>query len=396
MSFNSPNRPTQMQQTLKEEREAKRAQLDGRHDYILSIVALCVGLEKADVEDAILEGNQIDRMEQFFMADGLPHLMLFYQDTEPVEGAAASVPAQPVAQQPGHSEKSKVFVTDGKDVAQTGVCLFFTRANTSKAVTSENIHRDVNLNMLDTTEGGLLKSVEQLFSEILIPTLKKMNHGWGEVASPQTQAVKQDFISSMESFVSVLAGAQESLQERVTLKECDTFDLRLLRGPSDYVSAASSTETVEKMKACMKVWIKQLEQVLAESDQLRKEADDLGPRAEVDHWKKRMTRFNYLLDQLKSPDVKAVLGVLLMAKSKLMKSWRELDARITDGVNEAKDNVKYLCSLEKFYDPLYNSDPVSMVDAIPGLINAIKMIHSISHYYNTSEKITSLFVKVIC
>ncbi|XP_076594398.1 dynein axonemal heavy chain 5 isoform X1 [Chaetodon auriga] len=384
----------EMQQKLKEEREAKRAQLDGRHDYILSIVASCLGLEKADVEDAILEGNQIDRMEQFFVAEGLPHLMFYYQDTEPNETAAASAPSQLVAQQPGRSKKSKVFVTDGRDVALTGVCVFFTRPNTSKTVTSESIHRDVNFNMLDTTEVGLLKSVEQLLSEIFIPTMRKMNHGWGEMASPQAQAVKQDFISSLESFVSVLAGAQESLQEKVTLKECDTFDLRVLKGPSDYMAAANSTETTEKIEACMKVWIKQIEQVLAESDQLRKEADDLGPRAELDHWKKRMSRFNYLLDQLKSPDVKAVLGVLLMAKSKVIKSWRELDTRITDAANEAKDNVKYLYSLEKFCDPLYNSDPVSMVDAIPGLINAIRMIHSISHYYNTSEKITSLFVKV--
>ncbi|XP_056299693.1 dynein axonemal heavy chain 5 isoform X1 [Pseudoliparis swirei] len=323
--------------------------------------------------------------------------MFYYQDTEPVEAAAAaaaSVPSQLVSQQPGPSKKSKVFVTDGRDVALTGVCVFFTRANTSKAITSENIHRDVSFNMLDTTEVGLLKSVEQLLSEIFIPTLRKMKHGWGEPASPQAQAVKQDFISSLESFVSVLAGAQESLQEKVTLRECDTFDLRVLKGPSDYMAAANSTETTEKIEACMKVWIKQIEQVLAESDQLRKEADDLGPRAELDHWKKRMSRFNYLLDQLKSPDVKAVLGVLLMAKSKLIKSWRELDTRITDAANEAKDNVKYLYSLEKFCDPLYNSDPVLMVDAIPGLINAIRMIHSISRYYNTSEKITSLFVKV--
>ncbi|XP_060727240.1 dynein axonemal heavy chain 5 [Tachysurus vachellii] len=372
-----------LQQKLKEEREAKRARLDSRHDYVLSIVASCVGLEKVEVEDGILDGAQIDRMEKFFAVDGLPHLMFYYQDTETPESAVAS-----------RHKKAKVFVTEGSDVALTGVCVFFTRANTSKAITAENIHRDVNFNMLDTTGVGLLKSVEQLLSEIFIPTLRKMNHGWGELSSPQAHTVKQDFISSLESFVSVLAGAQESLEEKVNLKECDTFDLKTLKGPSDYTAVANSTEAMEKIEACMKIWIKQIEQVLAESDQLRKEADDLGPRAELDHWKKRMSRFNYLLDQLKSPNVKAVLGVLMIAKSKLIKAWKELDIRITDSANEAKDNVKYLYTLERFCDPLYNSDPVSMVEAIPGLINAIRMIHSISRYYNTSEKITSLFVKV--
>ncbi|XP_072317021.1 dynein axonemal heavy chain 5 [Eucyclogobius newberryi] len=379
----------EIQQKLKEEREAKRAQLDGRHDYIFSIVALCLGLEKSDVEDAILEGNQIERMEQFFVSQGLPHLMFYYQDTEPAEATAAAAAAAP-----NTTKRPQVFVTDGRDVALTGVCVFFTRANPSKTITSENIHRDVNFNILDTTEGGLLKSVEQLLAEIFIPTLRKMNHGWGELASPQAQTVKHDFISSLESFVNVLVGAQESLQEKVTLKECDTLDLRGMKTPADYMAAAHSTETTDKIEACMKVWIKQIELVLTESDQLRKEADDLGPRAELDYWKRRMSRFNYLLEQLKSPDVRAALGVLLLAKSKLIKTWRELDIRITDAANEAKDNVKYLYSLEKFCDPLYNSDPVTMVDAIPSLINAIRMIHNISRYYNTPEKITSIFVKV--
>ncbi|XP_056617792.1 dynein axonemal heavy chain 5 isoform X2 [Triplophysa dalaica] len=376
----------EIQQKLKEEREAKRAQLDGRHDYILSIVSSCIGLEKTEVEDAILEGKQIERIEQFFAVDGRPHLMLYYQDIEPVEAAAAS--------SANRSKKAKVFVTEGTDVALIGICVFFTRANTSKPITSENIHRDVNFNMLEATGVGLLKSVEQLLSRIYIPALRNMNDGWGEPGDPQAQAVKQDFISSLDSFVSVLAGAQECLQEKVNLKECDTFELKMLKGPSDYIAAANSTEALERIEACMKTWIKQIEQVLAESDQLRKEADDLGPRAELDHWKKRMSRFHYLLDQLKSSDVKAVLGVLIIAKSKLIKVWRELDIRITDAANEAKDNVKYLNTLEKFCDPLYNSNPVSMVEAIPGLINAIRMIHSVSRYYNTSEKITSLFVKV--
>jgi dynein heavy chain len=58
--------------------------------------------------------------------------------------------------------------------------------------------------------------------------------------------------------------------------------------------------------------------VLAESEQIRREADSIGPRAELDYWKKRMTKFNFLLDQIKTADVKAVLTILQTAKSKLI------------------------------------------------------------------------------
>ncbi|KAM6224385.1 dynein axonemal heavy chain 5 [Rhynchocyon petersi] len=381
-------------QRLKEEKEAKRAHLDGRHKYLFGIVASCVDLKIEDVEDAVLEGNQIERIDQLFVAGGFRHLMFYYQDVEVAETGQVG-PSEGMNLASGKIKKPKVFVTEGKDVALTGVCVFFIRTDTSKAITSENIHRELCFNMLDTADGGLLNSMRRLLSDIFIPALKATDQGWGEPEGLQeASSIRHDFLCSLEGFVSVLSGAQESLKEKVNLQKCDIFELHALREPVDFLAIANNPETLEKVESCMKIWIKQTEQVLAENNQLRKEADDLGPRAELEHWKKRLSKFNYLLDQLKSPDVKAVLAVLAAAKSKLLKSWRETDIQITDAANEAKDNVKYLYTLEKCCDPLYSSDPISMIDIIPTLINAIKMIYSISRYYNTSEKITSLFVKV--
>ena len=80
----------------------------------------------------------------------------------------------------------------------------------------------------------------------------------------------------------------------------------------------------------------------------RAESEDAGPETELEYWRSRMAKFNSITEQLKGRECKVVLGVLTAAKSRVLKRWKLLDNSITDANNEAKDNVKYLFTLERF------------------------------------------------
>ena len=49
---------------------------------------------------------------------------------------------------------------------------------------------------------------------------------------------------------------------------------------------------MEKLEEVMATWSRQIEQVLVESEQIRREADNIGPLAELNYWKSRMAKFN--------------------------------------------------------------------------------------------------------
>ena len=78
----------------------------------------------------------------------------------------------------------------------------------------------------------------------------------------------------------------------------------------------------------------------------------------------------------------------------LVRQWKQIDLNITESANEAKDNVKYLNTLERFVEPLYSGDPEQIIEMLPALMNALKMIHTIARYFNTTERMTKLFMKI--
>jgi dynein heavy chain len=156
-------------------------------------------------------------------------------------------------------------------------------------------------------------------------------------------------------------------------------------------------------------WSEKIQSNLEEADSDKKDEKDSGPRQELEYWKQRVRKLTGISEQLRSKNCRTVYDVLTHAAQKsgdqiggrphdkiylATSKWKGIELRVTEALNEAKDNVKYLQTLEKFIEPLYDGTPETIKETLPALMNSIKMIHTIARYYNTNERMTGLFVKI--
>ncbi|CAL8402248.1 dynein heavy chain 5, axonemal [Gadus morhua] len=370
---------------LKEERKAA---LDGRHRYLISRLADSGPLPEHEAEEVLISDDKFRLIEDFFAANGSKRLIFFYQDTKQSSSNMEANSSGPAIR--------KLFLTTGSSEPLLGKCMFFLRT-TDKAITTANVQQEVNFGQLDCCDDSLLQSVERLLSQVMLPALRSQQ-SWGSMKEGQGSPDVQVFLGSVEHFISHLSSARLNMENLFQLQPPEQQDLLeavdQLSSPADYNDAANDSELVERLEGVISVWTNQIRQVLTESEQMRKEADDIGPVAELEHWKRRMTTFNSLMEEVKRPLVKRILGVLQVAKSRTIRTWRELDGNITVVANEAKNNVRYLYTLDRFFGPLGKSTPTSVLDHIPRLMASVRMIHVFSQFYNTPERMTSLFVKV--
>ncbi|KAF2988285.1 hypothetical protein EK904_001939 [Melospiza melodia maxima] len=133
-------------------------------------------------------------------------------------------------------------------------------------------------------------------------------------------------------------GAAECIEGTVELKKVDHINFSELQTFDKITAAADSHDTVTQLEEVLMIWYKQIEHVLTESKQLRREAKDSGPLMELENWKYMSAKLNFIIEQIKGQNCKAVINVLKVAHSKILKSWQELDGKITDAANESKDN----------------------------------------------------------
>jgi len=210
-----------------------------------------------------------------------------------------------------------LYLTDGTKEAFPGLGLFFLRT-TTKPITTANVANETFFGVLESSNGGLLEAVESLLSWVFLPALKEQTN-WGCLSTDANgHVIKEAFLSKLASFISVLANARVSIANAVKLSPCKESCLEGVTSPSDIAAAAANPEMVEAAERCVQKWCKEIELTLTQSEQMRKESDEIGPRAELEHWKKRMAKFDSLISSIKNPQCRAIVNILVVAKSKVL------------------------------------------------------------------------------
>ncbi|NXF28951.1 DYH10 protein, partial [Nyctibius bracteatus] len=156
---------------------------------------------------------------------------------------------------------------------------------------------------------------------------------------------------------------------------------------------AAVPEVVEALESCAMTWQKLISTALEE--QLKKVPQGSGPLAELDLWHERSNILSALTEQTKHPDVQKVLEILQEAKSEHIGDLLIVLSDLKKYHVEALDNAKFLSTLERHLKNLtYGTGFNVVLDTMPSLMNALRMVWMISGHYNKDERMVPLMERI--
>ena len=365
-----------------------------RQKWLMACLTDCFGFPNhSKVEDYFNHPDVLPKIRAFMAGQGPPILTFFYQRPEAHDSYG----------EPNDSGDPEIFLTVGDTDRIKGKCAYFIRntpegkpVNTQVPSDETVLHGEIGVHPIT--------NLELLVGKSLVPMIKQLDEGdWG-VCDPEQ---KSDFVSGLEKFSDELTEAISSLSGGVELRKPDKeFEMEYKQDSRTMVF--QDDKIMNHFEGLLAEWNQHIERYLDEGTESKTDSNDSGPRTELEHWRSRNQKLTSISEQMRTKEIKNVISVLSgfgrnvgenQSRNKdsiilLLNKWKNLDIRITEALNEAKDNVKYLTTLEKFIEPLYNGTPQQIIDSLQPLMNAVKMIHTIARYYNTSDRMTQLFMKI--
>uniref|UniRef100_A0A8C3GNJ8 Dynein axonemal heavy chain 10 n=1 Tax=Cairina moschata TaxID=8855 RepID=A0A8C3GNJ8_CAIMO len=199
--------------------------------------------------------------------------------------------------------------------------------------------------------------------------------------------MRSELLTSTQEFSSVTQQMVQQIEGEIKL------DMPTINLNSDASVLATVPEVVEALESCAMTWQKLISAALEE--QLKRVPQGNGPLAEIDFWRERHAALSGLTEQTKLPGVEKVLAILQEAESERSKDLQAVLSDLRKHHVEALDNARFLSTLERYLKNLTHGTGFDVVlDTIPLLMNALRMVWVISRHYNKDERMVPLMERI--
>ncbi|XP_053567991.1 uncharacterized protein LOC128657631 [Bombina bombina] len=356
--------------------------MDERHWWIAGKVheTLQTGAEEdttAALEALFLQAENLQLINRFLQAKGHPALFFFVDTKENGNESKWQL----------HLKSDLLSLESLPWKTHFPTVLYFLRSETTHDIDAATMEREI---FYGEIKENPVESLISLLNELYIPVLRAQKD-WGSCS----QASVTHFLSGLEKYVTAIEDATNTVKSEKH---------QILRRPHSIVnpdflqprSAILDSEIIGENEALVSEWIKTIDQILSDAVDERVLDITTTPLTELDRWHRRQKVLGLITEQLRGKECKTVIGLLISAKSRLLKKWKTVDISITDAANAAKDRVKYLEALYRHLDALAtDNDPISLTNSIiPALFNGIRQMENMSRLFAKNGYLGLLLTKV--
>jgi dynein heavy chain len=196
-----------------------------------------------------------------------------------------------------------------------------------------------------------------------------------------------EFIARMSKFVGELGSVINQVKNRIELVMPDP----------DVISAsvdeiAADVHKFNAVEDLLGEWTIKIKNIV--SKQVRAEPEGKGPMAEIEFWRNQNAALSALYEQIHGDTAKKMEKVLATASSSTLDEYLNCCNELNRLYVEAADNIKFLSTLERHFKNISGGNMSILVDALPSVMNGLKLVWVISRHFNTDERMVRLMERI--
>ncbi|XP_052023863.1 dynein axonemal heavy chain 10 [Apodemus sylvaticus] len=201
------------------------------------------------------------------------------------------------------------------------------------------------------------------------------------------QLIRDEFLMNLQKFANNIQRTMQQLEGEIKL-EMPSISLE-----GEVAELVADPELVETLEQCVINWLGQISYAL--DSQMKKKPQGNGPLAEIEFWRERNATLSALYEQTKLPFVRKVFEVIKEAESMLTANVQPILTELFKLHMEASDNVRFLSTVERHFKNITHGSSFHVVlDTIPSMMSALRMVWIISRHYNRDERMIPLMERI--